>query len=214
MIIKIIKAPSGNILCLKLPNLIGFLKYSLKKIIFAGWRLIATIVYSLNLLTSNHTLLTLIMALGLGIGFGWSIFQTPNKILAINFPELRQINYAPANSNITEFEFNTFTVNIATKENKLWNNFSLVPVTYADHQNTRYFKGRTNLYSYLSELNVGDRTQVTYINNTAQEFTLIETKIISKDRIRQFESNDRQQIVIFCPNKMINGEYWVGVFTE
>jgi len=212
--IKIIKAPSGNILCLKLPNLTGFLKYSLKKIIFAGWRLIATIVYSLNLLTNNHTLLTLIMTLGLGVGFGWSIFQTPDKILAINLPELRQINYAPANSNITEFEFNTFTVNIATKENKLWNNFSLVPVTYADHQNTHYFKGRTSLYSYLSELNVGDRTQVTYINNTAQEFTLIETKIISKDRIRQFESNDRQQIVIFCPNKMINGEYWVGVFTE
>ena len=212
--IKIIKAPSGNILCLKLPNLIGFLKYSLKKIIFAGWRLIATIVYSLNLLTSNHTLLTLIMALGLGIGFGWSIFQTPDKILAINLPELRQVDYAPSSSNITKFEFNTFTVSITAKENKLWNNFSLVPVTYADHQNTRYFKGRTNLYSYLSELNVGDRTQVTYINNTIQELTLIETKIISKDRIRQFESNDRQQIVIFCPNKMINGEYWVGVFTE
>ena len=212
--IKIIKAPSGNILCLKLPNFTGFLKYSLKKTIFAGWQLIATIVYSLNLLTNNHTLLTLIMALGLGVGFGWSIFQTPDKILAINLPELRQVNYAPSSSNITKFGFNTFTVSITAKENKLWNNFSLVPVTYADHQNTRYFKGKTSLYSYLSELNVGDRTQVTYINNTTQELTLIETKVISKDRVRQFESNDRQQIVIFCPNKIINGEYWVGVFTE
>jgi hypothetical protein len=212
--IKIIKSPSGNILCVKLPNFTKSFKNILKKFVLAGWQVMVVIIHSLNLLTNNHTLLTLVMALGLGIGFGWSVFQTPDETLAINLPELRQVNYAPSSSNITKFRFNTFTISVTSKENNLWNHFSLVPIAYSDHSSTRYFKGKSNLYSYFNKLNVGDHAQITHTNNTIQTLTLIETKIIDQDKIRQFESNDRQQIVIFCLDKVINGKYWVGVFVD
>jgi hypothetical protein len=179
------------------------------------------ILDSLQIVTNNHTLLGLIMALGLGVGIGVTIFQTPDVSTASSdyYPSQEKVSA----DHIQAVSCDYFSLEVKTKEQQqavnsadlidtslIGANQLIIPSFSGQLDQSRYalfLKGRPGLHQLLKQLSIGDQLEVQTDNNLLRKFTVIEIRQLEKNQIKQLLPQRQQTLVLYASTGLLSDQY-------
>jgi hypothetical protein len=191
------------------------LKGFLKRFLISIYRIFEQVIYALNVMTNDHALIGLMMSLGLGFGFGLTIFSQPD-VSSASF-----IQFKPAASKTKPqikadyLETDQFVVEIETNqaENELLQNNHAVTVPsfsghLDDNQTATYFKGTVQLHNYLKTLELGDEIKLNQTNKLVKTFQIVEIKLLSRDQIKQLLPQNQPTIILYSSTGLVSDQYY------
>lgn len=164
------------------------------------YRGLKIVTSALDYLTNHHAGLVTLMALGLGIGFGLTVFQQPTlsnawltKPTGIALTNLAQLSTPQA----------SFEIAPDSNSNQI-NDRLLIPTQI---QQTIFLTTTWSNYDYLKLISLGDKITLTHRNQTKQHYLVTDLKMISQENIYQITNLVDQQIIIYCPTNWLEIDY-------
>ncbi len=185
-----------------------------KQILIGLYQIVAQIIHALNILTNNHARIGLIMALGLGFGFGLTIFSQPD-LSSANFIQFKNGSTRHASTQADYIETNQFVVEVETKTGNLdilQDNHAVTIPSFSGELGSQhaatYFKGTVQLYNYLNTLELGDEIRLNQRNNLIKTYQIVEIRLVDRDRITQLLPQNQPTIILYTPTSLISNDYY------
>ncbi len=191
------------------------LKGFLKRFLFGIYRIFEQVIYALNVMTNNHALIGLMMSLGLGVGFGLTIFSQPDLSSASFIQFKPDTTKMKPQIKADYLETNQFVVEIETNQTELellQNNHAVTVPSFSgrldDNQTATYFKGTVQLHNYLKTLELGDEIKLNQTNKLVKTFQIVEIKLLNKDQIKQLLPQNQPTIILYSSTGLVSDQYY------
>ncbi len=162
---------------------------------------------SLDRLTSHHTLLGLIMALGIGCGIGITIFSRPDISLAHTYQlkEKHKIISVSTENFLTSIKHGR-VASLSQLKHQL-----IVPFFSGsiNSQNQAFILlSSAKMIPLFQQLSLGDNITLNFDNNSFQNRQVVEIKTIKKEQIQRLVPQKQATVIICAPKKNFSLEYF------